>query len=1356
MGVQLRHLLAGIFKKAFRVNSKEKKSSTSIQLEILENRLTPAAPTLLSINRVSGTTATTTADFTATFDQPVTGVDAGDFSILKTGTVSSSPLKVTPVSSSVYTINVSGITGAGTLGISLVENGSIQNGANEKLAASGVNFAGPLNPMATFTVDAPYAMARGDINGDGKMDLASVNHRGGGRVDVLLGNSDGTFASAKSIVTGSYPNAIRLTDLNGDGKLDMVNTNLYGGAGAQISVLLGNGDGTFKTQVQYEAGRKPNGVSLGDVNGDGFADIAVSNRYGSNLSGTSTNIGILINKGDGSFNPVTLLTTSNYSNSNMNMTDVNGDGKLDLAHISGGNLNLHLGNGDGTFKAVSNISTGGFGSGIGFADVNGDNKLDLAASGTGGGKLLLGNGDGTFQAGVNFSTASDSRSIAFGHVNGDGNLDLVTSNYSDGTVSVLLGNGNGTFGIAQNLVTGVSPNSIQLFDFDGDSKLDISTANRGSSNASVIFGNGDGTFKALKPTPTGNSPTAIAHMDINGDSYLDLVTANRGAHNVSVLLGNADGSFKNQVTFATGTRPEAVLFADLNKDGKADIATANWNGANVSVLLGNGDGTFKAQATFATSYSTRSISTGDFNGDGNPDLVTASHYSGNVSVLLGNGDGTFKAQATFAGNSHPASVAVADLNGDSILDFALGDQNYNTSIAVLIGNGDGTFQNKTTFQSDHYPRRVLTADMNGDGKLDLVTNSSGARVSVLLGNGNGTFQNKTTFAVSDRPWSVRVGDLNGDGLLDISTSNYNNTVSVLLGKGDGTFNAQKSFGVNPGPRSFAQADFNYDGKIDILVAGFNGSSLTLYTNQGSGSVSSSQTYTIIADTTPPTVVITSNDSNLKAGETASLTFTLSEASSDFDSSDVVATGGTLSSFSGSGNLYTATFTPTSNSTAPGSIQVSSGVFTDSAGNTNLAATPLTLSIDTVLPTVVVISDTNTLRAGKTATISFNFSEVPVGFSASLVTVSGGTLGPIQGSGTAYTAVFTPTPNSVASGVIGVGNGYTDAAGNPGGAGSLPSPIAINTVQQTLVISAPPAPTTGNNPGSATKVTLRDPVTGVETGTIVPFAGFAGEVRVAIGDTNGDGNAETILAAGPGGGPAVLVVNTTTGRVMDSFFAFDKAFSGGVFVAVRDVNNDGSLDIVTGAGPGGGPHVKVFDGATNNSLMEFFAYDISFRGGVSVASADMDNDGLLEIVTGAGPGGGPHVRVFDGGTGTIISQWFAYDPSFTGGVNVAIGDLGNDGNFEVITGAGSGGAPVVAIWNALDGSLINQFLAYAPEFQGGVRVGISDANLDGDLDLVTGAGPGGGPHIKIFEYPDLGLLSTYFNGDPTNREGVFVS
>ena len=338
-------------------------------------------------------------------------------------------------------------------------------------------------------------------------------------------------------------------------------------------------------------------------------------------------------------------------------------------------------------------------------------------------------------------------------------------------------------------------------------------------------------------------------------------------------------------------------------------------------------------------------------------------------------------------------------------------------------------------------------------------------------------------------------------------------------------------------------------------------------------------------------------------------------------------------------------------------------------------------------------------------------------------------------------------------IINNATGYTvNAYVDPNGKRFYSSFPVSPTTTAPLVVGTPPPTSSG---GSST-VTLYDPVTGAEAGTAVPFPGFSGPVKVVSGDFNGDGVAELIAGAGFGGGPAIAILDSQTGEVIESFFAFDPAFTGGVFVAVQDTNGDGILDIIASAGPGGGPEVRIFNGANLNVLRSFYAYAVDFTGGVSVASIDFNNDGILDLVTGAGPGGAPHVKVYDGATNAIISQWYAYPISFTGGVFVAVGDIGNDGTFEVVTGAGQGGAPVVAVWDFFTGALLAQFMAYAEDFTGGVRVGVNDGNGDGTADIITGAGPGGGPQVNVFSFPALDLLFSFYSGEQTNPGGVFVS
>jgi hypothetical protein len=455
--------------------------------------------------------------------------------------------------------------------------------------------------------------------------------------------------------------------------------------------------------------------------------------------------------------------------------------------------------------------------------------------------------------------------------------------------------------------------------------------------------------------------------------------------------------------------------------------------------------------------------------------------------------------------------------------------------------------------------------------------------------------------------------------------------------------------------------------------------------------------------------------------------------------------------------FNGTVQPTYTVNSPTQITttVPSGATTGTISVTNnagIGTSSASFTVDNTAPTLSISASPGSLKANETSTITFTFSEVVTGFSSSIITVTNGTItNPVTSSSTVYTAIFTPTLGIKADGTIAVSNNYFDLVGNQGTASSLTPPIAINTVQTPLVTGG--ASTTQ---GGASVVSLIDPNTGAIIGSAVPFPGFTGEIRVVSGDFNGDGKVDIIAAAGPGGGPAVSILDSETGEFMESFFAFDPAFTGGVFIAVRDFNGDGILDIIAGAGAGGGPEVRIFNGDGLTVIRSFFAYAEDFKGGVSVASIDFNSDGILDLVTGAGQGGAPHVKVFDGATNAIISQWYAYPISFTGGVFVAAGDIGNDGNIEVVTGAGAGGTPVVAVWDPYTGALLAQFMAYAEDFTGGARVGVSDGNFDGILDLITGAGPGGGPEVKGFSFPTLDLLFSFFSGDPSNTSGVFVS
>ena len=222
------------------------------------------------------------------------------------------------------------------------------------------------------------------------------------------------------------------------------------------------------------------------------------------------------------------------------------------------------------------------------------------------------------------------------------------------------------------------------------------------------------------------------------------------------------------------------------------------------------------------------------------------------------------------------------------------------------------------------------------------------------------------------------------------------------------------------------------------------------------------------------------------------------------------------------------------------------------------------------------------------------------------------------------------------------------------------------------------------------------------------------------------------------------------RKIANFFAYDVSFRGGAFVAAGDLNGDGKAEIVTGAGAGGGPHVRVFD-ANGNGLQSFFAYSPTFTGGVTVAVGDTNGDGTNEIVTGAGPGGGPHVRTFNGQTVAPISGFYAFDVNFAGGVFVAVGNVGVNNAPSIVVGPGTGG--IGAQVRVTNSTGTTNFTAYEAAFTGGVRVAVGDTNGDGRDDIITAAGPTGGARIRGFNNGVEVLNALAFDG--TSRFGYFV-
>ncbi|MGB8541887.1 MAG: FG-GAP-like repeat-containing protein [Candidatus Acidiferrales bacterium] len=670
-------------------------------------------------------------------------------------------------------------------------------------SASAQNF----KVAQTYAADvAPSAVTVGDFNNDGNLDLAIANQTSND-VSVLLGNGDGTFQQAVQYASGGAgPVSVAVADFDGDGNLDIAIANSTSG---NVSVFFGNGDGTFQPAVNFPVGNGPSSIAAGDVNGDALPDLVVANSQDNTVS-------VLINAGNRTFSPA-----ATYS------VDAN---------------------------PVSLI----------LADLNGDTFPDIAVAnqGTNDVSVLLNQGNGTFATATNYCVANvpvgsacaatapiQPASIATGDLNNDTQPDLVVASLG-GTVTVLLNGGAGTFSEQTPLSIGVSPHSIVVKDFNGDGNQDLAIADSSADSFRILPGNGDGTFGAPLEFVSGTQPVFVASADFNNDEKFDLAIINIGDQDVAIALGNGDGTFQAAPEYAVGPQPNSIVSGDFNSDGILDLLIDNGGNSGsaftASLLLSSGNATFQpAVSVPINNEGPVFMAVGDFNKDQIPDFVTPNLSTSTVTVVLGNGAGGFGTGSDYATDSGPVSVAAADFNGDGFPDIATANQSGN-DISVLINNQTGGFAGHVDYPVGVAPASIAAADLNGDGFPDIVVANSGDQtLSVLLNNGDGTFAAALPYSVGNAPQSVAIADLNGDGAPDLVTVNSaDDTVNVLLGNGLGTFAPAVTYPIptSSGAQFVTVADVTGDGIPDIIVADTKKNLVSVLPGNGDGTFGSAINY----------------------------------------------------------------------------------------------------------------------------------------------------------------------------------------------------------------------------------------------------------------------------------------------------------------------------------------------------------------------------------------------------------------------------------------------------------------------------------------------------------------------------------
>ncbi|MFE1602316.1 beta strand repeat-containing protein [Methylobacterium sp. ID0610] len=455
------------------------------------------APTLAAIALVGAAgTSAATVQFTVTFSEAVTAPQASDFALVSTGGLSGAAItRITGVAGSggkAYTVEASTGTGNGALALQLLGN-SVQD-------LAGNPFGGPFTASTTYTVGPnPASVAVTDVNRDGIPDLIVANLYsspknadgtfGAGTLSVLMGNGDGSFRQPVSVAAGAGPYVVQTADFNHDGNVDLAVLNAFAGfkntgnGNGSVSILFGDGTGAFRFGADYTVGADPEAMTMGDLNHDGLSDLVVADAESDTVS------------------------------------------------------------------------------------------------------VLLGRSDGTFQARTAYATGQGPNFVAIADLDQDGNADLITANNFDGTLSILRGTGTGSFAPATALAVGSIPNGIAVGDLNGDGKTDLVVDNYGDSSIEVLLGNGNGSFRPGVVYQAGAQAYAVALSDVNGDGRLDVLVSNAGDATLSVLIGNGDGTLRPQTTVPTGNFPSLFATADLNGDGRPDVVTPNYNDGTISVLL---------------------------------------------------------------------------------------------------------------------------------------------------------------------------------------------------------------------------------------------------------------------------------------------------------------------------------------------------------------------------------------------------------------------------------------------------------------------------------------------------------------------------------------------------------------------------------------------------------------------------------------------------------------------------------------------------------------------------------------------------------------------------------------------------
>jgi gliding motility-associated-like protein len=1160
----------------------------------------------------------------------------------------------------------------------------IGNAAKEvyQFTAGTGNFgAGRFVPNATVQVGSqPNAAAVGDIDQDGDQDLITSNLMTSS-LSLRLNNGNGTFTGVQEIATPQATKMLVLGDIDGDGDLDLLATNA--GFTGTVTVRKNNGAGIFTAAADISVGNSPYGINVGDIDADGDLDLLTANVDGNTVS-------VRFNNGVGVFSGSQEIAID--SPQQITMADIDNDGDLDFLTTQFQSNVVHIGknDGEGNFSPSSSVTVGNSPSGIAVGDIDGDGDIDLITSNAVDNSVSVRTnlGNGTFGGNLDLSVGTKPTAIAMGDVDGDGDFDFVVTSFDTNTFSVWK-NAQGTFTqFAAPILVGAGPSSITLAELNADGGLDLVVTHQNANNVGVLLS------KAISPSIISTSPTSnainvaqINNIEATLDQEITNNTLTRAAFKVFsptaglISTTSATTALNNKLTFTTPKTGSKYWY------GQTIQATIT-NGVNTrnSPLLNpkvfkfttateTSDGTFDIGQSATTAIGPVSVAVGYFN---NQTYVASASLGSNSVSLHSYGLQHFESLTSIAIGQPSKSVHFADVDGDGDPDLLTANT---STVSVKMNNGNGQFNAGNNYAEPALPNGLMTGDLDADGDLDVVIALADG-IAVRFNNGAGIFGNETFALSSASIKNVLLFDLDNDGDLDLIANGQNKLLYVLFNDGTGSFSEVASYPAENG--ALAAGDINKDGAVDLMVCGQGIGSTLLFKNNGTGVFTSST----VANSPPNLIGLmlgdVDGDGDLDLfgstnATTKALQILFNNGTSTFGLPIGYGDGGNamvLEDLDGDGTLDVIMGDATGTGT---SIYVLY----------NRPPAPKITSTSPVTNAVNVSRSTN-VSADFDQTIWFppggsnlNYDNMLWVFSAQ----SGGRL------------------NSTTSAKPRATTTYTSLSGTGGARLTLNPTVDFKAGEVVQAIVSNYQSINGNikQPKAFQFVaSVTGPGRGIfDTGSVVTVGSTK---KVAIGDIDGDGDLDMVTA------------NETDNLVTTKLNDGNAAFVAGANYAVgtkpqnvtlADMDGDGDLDILTANYTSNNVSLRLNNGS--GTYTGTTQYAVGSQPILALATL-LNADGVPDIVTVNQSGSISILLSVNGSFGQKTDYQIA--PNLSG---MAIADVDNDGDFDIVTANSADNKAMVSLNNGLGTFAAAIAYQLAPEIN---AIAMGDLNGDGFTDLAA--------------------------------------